>query len=137
MSIQSTQQKVLFLTLKKKWFDMILEGVKKEEYREIKEYWIKRLVREQYQHHFWDMIDGKTAIPNDLYKDYTHITFKNGYSVFAPEFTIEMKGVKVGLGVDDWGAGYGRTFILTLGYIVSYKVLKPTIINHDKSKTSD
>ena len=36
--------KTLHLTLNKKWFDMIAAGVKKEEYRSIKTYWIKRLV---------------------------------------------------------------------------------------------
>lgn len=35
--------KVLTLHLKKKWFDMIKSGVKKEEYREFNEFWIKRL----------------------------------------------------------------------------------------------
>ena len=33
--------KYLQLTLKKKWFDLILSGEKKEEYREIKPYWEK------------------------------------------------------------------------------------------------
>ena len=36
---------VLHLTLKKYWFDMIKSGIKKEEYREIKDYWVKRLFR--------------------------------------------------------------------------------------------
>ena len=36
--------KTLHLTLKKKWFDMIASGKKKEEYREIKPYWFERLV---------------------------------------------------------------------------------------------
>lgn len=35
--------KVLHLTLKKKWFDMIASGEKTEEYRDISEFWIKRL----------------------------------------------------------------------------------------------
>lgn len=36
--------KTLHLTLKKKWFDKITSGEKKEEYREIKPYWIRRLL---------------------------------------------------------------------------------------------
>lgn len=32
----------LILPIKKKWFDMILSGEKKEEYREMKPYWEKR-----------------------------------------------------------------------------------------------
>jgi len=34
---------ILHLNLKKKWFDMIASGEKKEEYREMKKYWIKRM----------------------------------------------------------------------------------------------
>lgn len=33
----------LYLNLKKEYFDQIKSGVKKEEYREIKSYWEKRL----------------------------------------------------------------------------------------------
>lgn len=33
---------MLTLPIKKKWFDMILSGEKKEEYREIKPYWDTR-----------------------------------------------------------------------------------------------
>ena len=33
---------MLILPIKKKWFDMILSGEKKEEYREIKEYYETR-----------------------------------------------------------------------------------------------
>ena len=34
----------LVLTLKKKWFELIVKGIKKEEYRELKPYWFKRLM---------------------------------------------------------------------------------------------
>ena len=37
------EKKVLTLTVRKQWFDMIVAGEKTEEYREIKPYWIKRL----------------------------------------------------------------------------------------------
>lgn len=33
---------MLVLPIKKKWFDMIASGEKKEEYREVKEYYNKR-----------------------------------------------------------------------------------------------
>ena len=36
-------QKSLRLSLKKKWFDMTKAGIKTEDYREINEYWIRRL----------------------------------------------------------------------------------------------
>lgn len=37
---------MLVLPIKKKWFDMILSGEKKEEYREIKPYYDSRLNKE-------------------------------------------------------------------------------------------
>ena len=39
----NTKSKILDLPLKKEWYNMIESGEKKEEYREIKPYWIKRL----------------------------------------------------------------------------------------------
>ena len=36
---------MLTLPIKKKWFDMIKSGEKKEEYREIKQYWFTRFNR--------------------------------------------------------------------------------------------
>ena len=35
---------MLILPIKKKWFDMIASGEKKEEYREIKTYWTSRFL---------------------------------------------------------------------------------------------
>lgn len=61
--------KYLHLTLKKNWFDLILSGEKKEEYREIKPYWEKRLI-------------GKT---------YDKVIFRNGYATNALQFTIKLK----------------------------------------------
>jgi hypothetical protein len=36
--------KILELPLKKEWYNMIESGEKREEYREIKPYWSKRIV---------------------------------------------------------------------------------------------
>ena len=40
----------LFLPLKSEWYNMIESGVKKEEYREIKEYWLARLADKNYDY---------------------------------------------------------------------------------------
>lgn len=89
--------RVLHLTLKKKWFDMIASGVKKEEYRETKPYWDKRL----------------------LGKDYDVIRFRNGYAKDSPTMTVEYKGLDVALGVIEWGApGETPVYILELGEIL-------------------
>ena len=36
--------RILHLTLKRKWYEMVASGIKTEEYREIKPYWEKRLL---------------------------------------------------------------------------------------------
>jgi len=95
---------VLHLTLKKKWFDMILYGDKREEYREIKPYWKKRLER----------IYTK--------KTYTHVKFTNGYGENRPCFVIELKTIDVGFGKKHWGAPRKSepfVFILKLGEVLA------------------
>ena len=92
--------KILHLTLKKQWFDMIASGEKKEEYREIKPYWNKRL----------------------LNKSYDAIQFRNGYSKDAPKMLVELNGIMSSLGLVQWGAPEGvPVYILSLG-----KILKAT-----------
>jgi hypothetical protein len=90
------QIKILHLTLKKQWFDLIASGTKKEEYREMKPYWHKRL-----NQHF------------------DAICFKNGYSAASPKVTVELKEVLTGLGIIEWGAPERQhVYILRLGNIL-------------------
>ena len=65
--------KVLHLTLKRKWFDLIASGEKTTEYREYKPYWIKRL-------------DGK---------EYQEVHFRNGYSKDSPFMRVLLEGIEV------------------------------------------
>lgn len=70
-------EKILHLTLMKKWFDQILAGTKTIEYREIKPYWTKRLFDDK----------GEPI-------DYNIIFFKNGYAKNCPKMKVEFKGIK-------------------------------------------
>lgn len=72
-------KKVLHLTLKRKWFDLIATGKKKEECREIKDYWKKR---------FFD--NHGEIIKFDA------IHFRNGYSSENPTMIVEWKGLDLG-----------------------------------------
>lgn len=106
----------LHLTLKKKWFDMILSGEKKEEYREVKDYWMKRLAG----------VDGCgtsynfTILNNreNKCKEFDVIKFKNGYAKDARSFTIECKGIEVKEGNRKWGAPNYKVFAIKLGKII-------------------
>ena len=96
--------KVLHLTLKKKWFDMIASGEKKEEYREPKDYWFKRLTNDTYPitHKLFDVVQ-----------------FKNGYAKNAPTITVEFKGIVIGKAKPEWSDNWqGSVFAIKLGNII-------------------
>jgi hypothetical protein len=75
----------LHLTLNKKWFDMIREGRKVIEYREIKKYWGDRL------------LDGVGEfIP------YKFVIARNGYAKDAPTMIWEVDYIDTGMPVLGW-----------------------------------
>lgn len=81
-----TKKKILHLTLKAEYFDEILSGIKKEEYREVKHFWIIRLTNQTEDGSF----KGK-----QFYKEFDVIIFRNGYSKNPRQFTIEYKGIEI------------------------------------------
>lgn len=129
---------ILHLTLKKKWFDMIAAKVKKEEYREIKDYWIRRFI--SFPAAFADdpvlcqefdyrlaTLSGFTDL-NELmlhyetkFIEFDIIRFRNGYSKDCPEMDVEYKGLSTGAGEQGWGGGGNNKFIISLGEIISIK----------------
>lgn len=122
--IQKTKKFTLVLI--KKWFDLIQEGKKKEEYRDISEHYVRM---------FFNWRDSRRTLANvvkDLqengnesemwlyYKkfDYDFIEFANGYQSDRPSFMIEFGRMSIGEGRPVWGAKPGRKyFILKLGSI--------------------
>ena len=66
-------RRILNLTLKKKWFDLIASGKKKTEFREIKNYWEKRLI----------------------HKKLDEVQFRNGYKTNSPFMRVEFKGLDI------------------------------------------
>lgn len=98
--------RVLHLTLKKKWFNMIASGDKKEEYREIKKHWISRIIP-----------SGNLVDPC---RDFSAIEFKNGYGEDAPTLLVRCEGIDIGTGKENWGAEPGKEyFVIKLGNIIS------------------
>lgn len=86
---------MLTLPIKKQWFDMILSGEKKEEYREIKPYYASRFPK------VFNMVDG---IPLDLQE--TQIRFTNGYGNNVPAFIADCH-LEIRTGKEKWGAEKG------------------------------
>lgn len=113
---------------------MIESGIKNEEYREIKPYWLKRLfytIDIGFNHYV--NVDSECA---DFYcanianigllksdfegggfkvKGYTHIRFRYGYTKRTMLF--ELDNITIGRGKTEWGAPKDRyVFKLKLGY---------------------
>jgi hypothetical protein len=121
--------KVLHLTLKKKYFDMIASGEKKEEYREIKPYWADRLT--WHEHH--DRISCINSLEDELYADsertyktgvyknwFDVVEFKNGYGKNSPKIRLKFKCITHGEGRPEWGAEPGKKyFVIKLGERIS------------------
>lgn len=83
------------LILRKKWYDMISSGQKREEYRAITPYWTKRL----------------------MVKHYDTVTFHYGYTNRTMTYTII--DITEGIGVPQWGAENERVYIIRLGERIS------------------
>lgn len=98
---------MLVLPIKKKWFDMILSGEKKEEYREIKPYYDSRFNK------LWkgSLIGGNAK---------RNIMFRNGYSKNSPSFIAECT-LKIDYGNTEWGAEPNtKYYVLSIENISNY-----------------
>src|SRR5574344_372520 len=87
---------MITLTIKQRWFDMIFCGEKKEEYRDIKPYYISRLIRELClgDNFFYKLKEEPQKIVIEL---------RAGYKRESPMLRAEAK-VTIGTGKEEWGA---------------------------------
>lgn len=122
--------KILDLVLKGKWYDIISDGTKREEYREIKPYWAQRLFMtgdymavlkpHEYKAGTEDYVKCVKRLnqPNG-YSDharfdrFTHVRFHRGYTNTTMLFKCE--GITIGHGRKEWGAPEEEVFIIKLG----------------------
>jgi len=92
------RSKVLYLTVTKHWFDEIANGDKKEDFREIKPYWEKRL----------------------LERDYVFVQVKNGYGNDRPAMLFRWNGYRVSDSIEETDLGYGRFFAIDLSRFIAH-----------------
>lgn len=103
--------KELILPLKKKWFDLIKSGIKKEEYREYKEFWKKRLLDKYYE-------DDECR--QFSYRYFDKVTFTCGYPAKDDKnrrITFTNPTIRIGYGREEWGAQKGELY-----FIISWDV---------------
>lgn len=89
---------MLILPIKKKWYDMILSGEKKEEYREWKPYYTSRIKNICFRNGF-DGVIGQECL----------VKFINGYSRTSPHFYAKVR-IQKGEGRPEWGAVPGKIY---------------------------
>lgn len=107
----------LQLSLKKKWFEMTKSGVKTEDYREINQYWLRRL----YGDNLYSTITNEKVSDEILYdviyqnldiligkpKKFETNTMTLGYPKKGDQertLILEHKGIEIRTGNPDWGA---------------------------------
>lgn len=112
---------MLVLPIKKKWFDMILSGEKKEEYREIKPYYERRFYNYfRSQGEMMEKAPLNEWLVTDLVFDMV-VKFRNGYSVKSPSFVAKVR-LTIGEGKPEWGAEEGkRYYVLRIHKILEVK----------------
>ena len=110
----------LDLVLKYKWYDMIVNGIKREEYREIKPYWTKRIKCRCSSCHV--KVDVKNCLvdcdelmyPKRVYSNIKFVRFHRGYSSTTTAFAV--LDVFIDTGNPEWGAEAGKLYyVIRLG----------------------
>lgn len=116
---------MLTLPIMGKWFNMILSGEKKEEYREIKPYYTTRFKKIFDMHPYSNIPVGT---------DTREIRFRNGYGSSRPEFVAKCS-LDIKTGREEWGAEPEKS-ITPLKYV---RLQKGAVVNAkcDKSKVCD
>ncbi len=128
----------LQLNLIKHWFDLTLQGIKKEEYRDISPHWANRLLcmengdnltkcyseetieylctsLQHWEDFDYNSVEDVLDIFHIDFKGYQNTDFRNGYKSLdkCPRFIIENKGITIGKGNPDWGyVGDDNVFII-------------------------
>lgn len=104
---------MLTLPIKKKWFDMILSGEKREEYRDIKPYYKSRF------EHCFNVVEYHGEYINAFEENpEREILFHNGYGKDSPSFVAKCT-LSIGEGKTEWGAEPGKKyFVLTINDIL-------------------
>lgn len=103
------------LPIKRKWWDMIRSGEKKEEYREINRYYAKRLATVV-------GLYGRTLSANKMEEQDAEIPFQGirlraGYRLDSPTMQVDGR-IRVGMGKPEWGAVPGiKYFIIAIDNI--------------------
>lgn len=115
-----TKMKILRLHIKKKWFDMCVQGTKKEEYREIKKHYLQRLVHSFIETPTKEGCSTFTFNVNSI-KKFDAVLLINGYDKRSPTALFKCNGIQIGGGSKKLGAVPGKDYFkIQLGELLEY-----------------
>ncbi len=97
-------KKILYLILKKEFFNQIKSGEKTSEYRGYKPFWIKRLMNK-----------------DRSFKTFDLVHFRNGYHKDAPTMLFEIKGINIIKRKGNWFSTQ-KYFEIDLGQIIEIDI---------------
>lgn len=116
--------KKLTLPLKKKWFDLIKSGEKKEEYREINLYWVSRLINvnsliiDEYSEYDIPLfIEELKKDDSDFVRfiQFCEVEFTLGYPKNNDKerrIMFKRPRISVSYGKEEWGAEKGKLYFV-------------------------
>jgi hypothetical protein len=138
----SMAKKTLTLPIKKYWFDKIISGKKRTEYRDIKKHYCGRLLNGKFDDTFsYDEFIEELRAPLDcgygghydvleqygmeVADHYTHVKMINGYGNNRPWAIYKVEKITIDIGKYEWGAIPGVFyFCIHLAELVDYGNLK-------------
>ena len=126
--MEQERMRILDLSLTYHWYDMIASGEKKEEYRELKEFYFKRLNTDWHLHLEQGCYKGckdftfdpKKCIRCQKFFDFPYdaVRFHRGQGGKV-SMLVECKGIRIDYGKSEWGAPEDKpVFIISLGEII-------------------
>lgn len=109
--------KTLTLPLKRKWFDMIKSGEKKEEYREIKPQYLRMFCTtlRGFEANHSNNFDVSFHLKWPEEQGFDSLVFTLGYPKADDaerRLTFKNPKIRIGTGMPEWGAEPGKTYFV-------------------------
>ena len=122
----SVMPSCLRMSLKTKWFEMTKAGIKTEDYREINEYWTKRLFRDVDKTELQDIIKGLQEGRSIEWAGLFHLHFLKDFEIntmtlgypkandYERILNLKHKGIRIGTGNPEWGAEPNKMYFIIM-----------------------
>lgn len=106
------EKRILHLTLHRRFFEEVARRRKVEEYRNITDYWKRRLLND----------DGSVRVFDEVH-------FRNGYGRSKPSLRVEWKSMRVAAPIDtDFAVLMAECFAIELGRVLEFRFCQDPLL---------